>query len=334
MSAVVDLGLPRTRVDDALPEGERYKLPDDLAKEFASVERKESPSSIRTYMGCPMRWYLDRYSGAEGDPSGFPAVVGTFVHRVLEVFYAEPPEMRTAELLDRVFKTLWAAMQQRAITGIVDAKLQHDFDTLEEMDSNPDGMRGRFYKRARNCVEAALGFDDDDPASVEVIANETWIRMKVNGTWIRGKIDRIRKTPGRQGETVQDWKTGRPPAEDEEFDILSDSFLAMGVYALARSQGTDPSGKEARLVNRVELLFLGNQIRYRKRVTAEMLDEVTELLYKVTDGMNEAAETGYLVAQPGDTVGEGACTWCGAAGICPAWQEDGSWEPLREQWEI
>lgn len=75
-------------------------LPDDWWEPLTyRSDWYESPSSINSFVACPLRWYLERYSNLPGGEASFPSVVGSLVHRILEVFYSEPQHLRTENLL-------------------------------------------------------------------------------------------------------------------------------------------------------------------------------------------------------------------------------------------
>lgn len=315
-------------VEEALPHGSMYQLPAAWWESFKLIEqRSESPSSFRSYKACPLRWWLERYSELPGSPSGFPAVVGTFVHRVLEVFYAEPAHLRNRDLLLRVFRTAWDAIKQRAKTGIIDERLQEEYNILEETDPNPDGMRGRFYNRAQAAVLAIEDFDGD-MSEVEVISNETWVNLKMNGIKINGRIDRVVKNETRGGEVIQDYKTGKTPDPDEPIHVLSDSYLAMGMYAYMRIKGSNTGSMP--LVTRVDLLYLSRRAEYKIVINPRILAMTELMMEKITEGMNQVAETGEIMCSPGETTSDGACGWCPASGMCPVWT-DGTFSKIHEE---
>lgn len=318
-------------VNDAMPQGEIYTMPEEWRSALAEIpQRYESPSSIRSYMTCPLRWYLERYSDLESQPSGFPAVVGSFVHRVLEVFYSEPAHYRNFDLLNRTFRTAWDAIKQNSGTGIIPPDLQAEFEMLEELATNPDGMRGGFFSKARKCIEAVPDFDED-PSAVNVIKTETWVRTKQNGIIIRGKIDREIKAP-LGGSIIQDWKTGKMlPHEDEKVSVLSDSFIPIGLYALMRSRGNQPDGMDSQLVSSVQLLYLDPRVKYNLKIRKGTLEQVEMMLHRVTEEMNNTVMTGEMVVDSEAHLEDGTCDWCPAMG---SWFEDGGFERLREEMGI
>ena len=85
-----------------------------------------SPSDIEAYMACPYQWFVQRRLGAGAPDADFgPLEKGTFVHRVLELFYrqlAEGPQKRVTpenleesrQLLFRVFDRVLAEHREQA----------------------------------------------------------------------------------------------------------------------------------------------------------------------------------------------------------------------------
>lgn len=313
----------------ALPSGDEVSIPQEWQKGLLALERlKESPSSIRTYLSCPLRWYLERYSDLPGEPSGFPAVVGSFVHRVLEVFYNEPSHLRTERLLTDTFRTAWEHMKQRVDDGLIPYGLQEDFDLLvaqEADDASIDRLYGRFYKRSRACIEAVPEFDGD-PAALDVVGNELWVVMDRRGVLVRGKIDRVVRTRT-GGVVVQDWKTGRAPSEDEPVDVLSDTYVPLGLYSLMMSEVGSEDVPPCRVVG-AQLLYLGASAKYTSRVDDDVLGKVGSLVDSVLEGMKAVRQTGRVVVQPAESPAEGQCSWCPASGICPAWT-DGTFDGVH-----
>ena len=53
-----------------------------------------SPSSMGTFRQCPLKWKYNKIDKIP-DPSGKEALMGNFVHDVLEELYGLPPEERS-----------------------------------------------------------------------------------------------------------------------------------------------------------------------------------------------------------------------------------------------
>lgn len=334
-------------VEAILPDpskGVELQLPPALHQNLKDITyRKESPSSVRNFLDCPLSWYMNRYAEFPGTPppSQF-GVMGSFVHRVLEVFYSELPEDRTPEQLERTIELSWSALTRGIESGIIPFgpySLQSEFDNFEEHLRDDEGTtffhlddgelrpvedRINFFRRwlkkwSKICLESIEDFDEY-PEELDVVENEKWVRTTVNGVRFNGKIDRIVRTAlGR--DILDDYKTGAPPRDDEEVDVLAHSFIAMGMYAIMY-QEVEP---EAR-IHGVRLLFLKGRKKYFIKIRQEHLDKTLLLLERVTELMQDVIDTGKILAIPGVDNESGPCRYCPISGLCPAYSEELSWD--------
>lgn len=328
-------------------------LPDEwLVSYREDVERpRETPTSIRTFLGCQLRWFLTYYSDLgeqelTGEDLSFPQVSGSMFHRVLEVFYSEPRSLRTPELLKRTFHSAWDAIKQRSESGIIPEWLQAEFNLLEGVQADVERFRSGFYSRCRTLMERTLEVEPD-PSEVKIIANEARLGMEWNGIYIRGRIDRI---VGEEGgvETLDDWKTGADPnIPDENIHLLQDDFIPMGLYALMRSRQDSVDLEEpGHLVRLVRVIYLGGPAVYGIKINQDALDDVMALLNDTTRAMLDLATDGEIGMNPqsvpdeeheGEVLPAGNCAYCPAAGICPAWQSPDvadPWSQLRSTLEV
>lgn len=375
--AAKNLGSTDQRILDAvMPKGQVLKMPDDLVQDLAlRTPRFESPSSIRTYLGCPLYWYVERYAPIEGEvsPPGYAGVIGSFVHRVLEVFFSEPKSKRSLDLLERIFRYAMDAIKQGNLeSGVIEPSLQEEFDYVIETapksaeeggwglpNMTEDKVIGAFFKRSREAIENAKDFYAE-PGEIDVIATESWGRFTVNDVTIRFKIDRTDDTPS--GVSVVDYKTGRAPDMDNEDGmeclrdengepildengnkilLLADAYIAMGIYALGILKG-GVEGVDTVMPSNVQLHYLKENLKYIARVRPSHLDMVAKMVDRVTREMLEINETGEIIASPEDDYDEnnnlvpsGPCTWCSIKSVCPARDgRDGDWTDLRKEFDF
>lgn len=324
-------------INMVMPKGESYMMPLDWQTEFANAYRKESPSSIVSFLGCPLKWYLERYSDLPGSPSGWSAVLGTFVHRVLEVYYTEPPENRTEEMLDRTFKSAWRVMTDHDAepTGIIDAGLQEDYYILEEMqlaeldrkvedgeitlrdgDENAHGMfYGGFYNAAKRNIYAIVDFDGGELNKVDVVSREQWVNLTSNDIRVNGKIDRVIKDET-GAIVIQDYKTGRAPEVDDAYlkdengdaitlkgsdgyiYTMTSSFVPMGIYAVMMREQFDGE------IIKLQLYYLSKNVKYVIGMDEAKLDLTQSLVDEVTKEMNKSALSGFLIASKSSEIEE------------------------------
>lgn len=314
------------RVEALIPSGAEYELPEKWLTRFADLQlRKESPSSVVNFLTCPLKWFVERHSGMpQSDEINPAALVGTFVHRILEVYYSEPASMRTEDLLMDTFELGWKELTEGdGSDGIIPPELMRDFQKMQSQVFQKDAQRGRFYKLAADCLLATFDFDGD-PAELEVLSNEMWVRGKRGSVAINGKIDRIIKARG-SFEIIQDYKTGKAPVvKDGIVDPLSLTFIPVGLYAWMRSRALEEKSKGNILplqVKSVQLLYLAHLKRFTLKVTPELLHTMDVLVDEVVRAMDDVADSGWIVAKPSDSKDDPPCRWCPIVSVCPEWND-------------
>ena len=261
-----------------------------------------SPSSAALWSQCSRRWWLKYVDDLPEPPPGEPAVVGTFVHRILELLLDDPSAERTIERAKVHARSAWDE-----ITAT------DDWVALELDDA---GGR-RFRQRAWSTVEAY--FSMGSPADVVPVARELAVEAEVAGVPFRGFIDLVEADPAGDGMVViTDYKTGRPPvrgkpwtAEREREKLLQPHWYAAALAAMGEHR---PS--------RARLLFFtaieDGQGRYRWQ-TAELGAEVTEAtmddagaeLATRWSEIQVALDAGGADASPGPL-----CGWCPYVDVC------------------
>lgn len=187
-----------------------------------------SPSSASTFRQCPRRWqhrYLDRLP----DPKGVPALVGTFVHRVLEELMVLDPSARTLDAARTMAREIWPEVAD-----------DEDFQALL---LDPAAQRGVRWQAWR-LIETYFAMED--PASVAVAEREQRLEVVLEGVPFVGVVDRTEHTS--EGLRVTDYKTGRVPSARYLGDKLSQVWL----YAAALQAIDQP-------VDEVRLMYLTGQ---------------------------------------------------------------------------
>lgn len=320
-----------------LPEGPSFTLPPEWIDLLLDKKRRESPSSIVSYLNCPVRWFLDYHSPM---PRRYEVTkwlfIGKVVHRVLEVYYSDPPEFRDEDLLYDVLDRLWDALKAEDYDdGIVNDELLDDFHALQEEDDQPDKLRGFLFTRIAECVRNLLMFDEV-PSAVRVVSNERWVRGRKNGFSINGKIDRVDSVGGDRIDII-DYKTGWPPSDEDlkKIDVLTTRFLPLGLYAWMMDQ-ENARNDLAPDIRAVRLLYLhpgksDSLQRVSLRITDDILDKVDDALDLLTREMEDVLSTGSITACPSDSVEEGQCSYCPVSDICPVWNGEDSLDRLEEE---
>jgi len=242
-----------------------------------------SPSSASTFRQCQRRWQF-RYIERRPDPPGIPALVGTFVHRVLEDLLHLPPADRTIEISRKLARAIWPEVQDHAA-----------FVAMKLDDAAARDVRWKAWR----LIEAY--FSMEDPVDVHVVQREQRIECELDGVPFVGVVDRVERLDDRL--VVTDYKTGRAPNKRYEADRLRQVLL----YAAALDEvGQRPSS--------ARLMYIGSR-SVECAVSSEAMDEVrSELAGTWNDvGTSIADET----FEP--TVGP-LCNWCPYASECPEGQ--------------
>ncbi len=244
-----------------------------------------SPSSASTFRSCPRRWkfrYIDRLP----DPAGEAAIAGTFAHRVLELLMAEPGESRTTDRAREIARTVWPETAEH-----------EDFLAL----ALDDAQERRFRWLAWTAIEGLWSLEN--PAEIEVVANEQKMDTQLGDVPFRGIVDRLERESSdyATGLVVSDYKSGRAPARRYANDRLEQVLL----YAAAVEASTGERPQAARL------LYLGQCI-IETKVTDRLLEAAVGALGDTWTTLNEAAEHQLYEASPGPL-----CGWCPYAGECP-----------------
>jgi putative RecB family exonuclease len=144
------------------------------------------------YHQCPKRFEVQKIDGGY-EPSGEPALLGTFVHRILELLMEHPPEDRTIETAKECAKKAWP-----------ETVADKDFALLGLTDDQMRAFRWSGWHSVENY------FQMEDPTQVEVESTEEWVECTIDGVNMRGIVDRL----DRFGDdlVVTDYKNGKVPA--------------------------------------------------------------------------------------------------------------------------
>jgi len=242
-----------------------------------------SPSSASTFRQCRRRWQF-RYIERRPDPPGIPALVGTFVHRVLEDLLHLPPVDRTVDTARKLSRAIWPEVED------------HDAFIAMKLDENDArGVRWRSWR----LVEAYFAMED--PVDVHVVQREQRIECDLDGVPFVGVVDRIERLDDQL--VVTDYKTGRAPNQRYEADRLRQVLL----YAAA----LDEVGQRP---NSARLMYIGSR-SVGCDVSDEAMNEVrVELAQTWTDVGDSIAGESF---EP--TVGP-LCNWCPYSADCPEGQ--------------
>ncbi len=240
-----------------------------------------SPSSAATFDGCPRRWkfkYVDRLP----EPSGQPAVVGTFAHSVLEGLCGLPPKQRTQEQAKALARALWPELEA-----------SEDYLALELSDDDSRAFRWQAWLAISGL------WDLEDPTSVDVVATEQKVNATLHDVPFLGIIDRLERDNGKL--IVSDYKSGKVPAIRWRDDKVQQIML----YAAAVAQTEQEQPERARL------LYLGQEV-LDFAVTDRRIEEASEQLAHTWSELQSSCDSEEFAAKPGVL-----CGWCPFATDCP-----------------
>ena len=249
-------------------------LDDDVAP------RRLSPSGAATFRQCPRRWRF-RYLEGRPDPPGVPALVGSFVHRILELLLAEPAVQRTIDRSRFLARSLWP-----------EVAADDDFAGLRLDDRAERGFRWRAWR----AVEGY--FAVEDPAQIDVARREQRLETEVGGVPFIGVVDRTEHTA--EGLVVTDYKTGRKPSARFAADRLEQVLL----YSAALDAADQP-------VRRARLLYLGAG-PVEVETTAAAVGPAVDRLRSTWDAIEDARTSDAFPPKPGPL-----CPWCPYQTDCP-----------------
>lgn len=312
------------------PQG--VTLPDTLAEAWVSLpEQFESPSSIVSYLECPLKWFVDRH--LEGlykktgetilgittfvkRPPNQWAVGGTLTHRALEVFYSEPAEYRTRQLLGDIFDHAWECLVKDNLKdGIIPKSLHKDYNLMLAEQFEPKRFVSQFRSTYRQMTLQDFVVENPSPPSVEVIDNERAIGLVRGRMRVRGKIDRLDLT-FKGGTRVVDYKTGKSPSD--KASVFSKTFLPSGIYALAIDEVSRVEMDVAPPAF-IQLLYLKDAGVYNVLVNEQVLGDVEDILGMVSTTMEAIGEKGEVPFTPAASAEDMPCKWCPLLKLCPAW---------------
>jgi len=236
--------------------------------------RSLSPSSVSTWRQCPARWRY-RYVENLPDPPGHEAVIGSFVHRVLEALLGEEPGKRSTDRAREFATRFWPDYV--------------DDPDVRRLDLDEVGLLG--HKRRIWAAVTGL-WQLEDPTTIDVRATEHRLRTELDGVPFTGVVDRLDATE--DGLVVTDYKSGKAPTHANTPDKLDQVFLYAA--AVERTLGETPV--------RVQLHYLGDRT-IDAVVEAAATDAAVARLRTVWDEIEHAQQTDEFTASTGPL-----CGWC------------------------
>ncbi len=198
--------MPSSSVSDLFPGPVEVDLPEvdggvtaTTVADPGEVEQSErthsfSPSAAGLWQQCPRRWWYRYVERLPEPPPGEPAILGTFVHAILEELLDLEPAERTEE-------------QARILAGQIWPQVAETDDWLSLELSELDARK--FRQRAWATVETY--FSMLHPSEVVPVARELEVKVDLDGVPFRGFVDLVERDPVTSAVVVTDYKTGAPP---------------------------------------------------------------------------------------------------------------------------
>jgi len=245
-----------------------------------------SPSSISTFRQCPLKFKYNKIDKLP-DPSNHWAVLGNFVHDVLEEMYKLAPELRTIDACKVIARQIWnEEWKEKAESTITHG------DSLV-----------KFMERAWSCIENLWKIEN--PVDTHPEGLEYELNGFVGGVRMKGFIDRYSYSEGTTMLVVSDYKTGKTPKYDVE-----EKFKQLLIYAeLLQSL-------EVGSVDKIELLYLKDGVKLEKKVSVDNLKQTVEMIQQAKSDIDDACRTGVF-----PPIKSGLCMFCSYKKICPIWNK-------------
>lgn len=255
----------------------------------SSMDRRKpsalSPSSIDLWEQCPRRYEQEKVLRRESLP-GIDAVVGTFVHRVLELLMQGKPGERTIDLARRAAKQAWAELQMNNEYRALGIEL----DSAEALE---------FRRRAWQSIRGY--FEMENPNKVEVVATEQYVEVTIAGVPMRGIIDRLDRDVF-DDLVVTDYKSGKVPYKTYQ----GPKMRQLNLYAAMVGEKVGERPTDGRL------LFTTFGKELTTRFTEDSIDEALQVAFAVWESLDRAMESGEFEPKPGPL-----CGWCPFVTECP-----------------
>lgn len=245
-----------------------------------------SPSSIELWRQCPKRFEQEKVLGFRSVGS-VDSVIGTFVHRVLELLMEHPAQNRTVDMAKEIMRAEWPAVAD-----------DPDWPTLG---ITPGSEAERDFKR-RSWLGVRGYFEIENPQRVEVIARERYLSAVIDGVPLRGIIDRLDRDVF-DDVVVTDYKTGKVPIPA----FAAPKYRQLNLYA-AMVEAVDGV-----LPNEGRLLFTSFGRTLATTIDRESVTEAVDTAREAWDGLHAAEALGEYEPSPGPL-----CGWCPFVIDCPA----------------
>lgn len=245
-----------------------------------------SVSSIQTFQQCPQKFRFNKIDLIPDQP-GEAAVMGNFVHDVMEELFKLSPEERNVDIARHIARVMWDMKWKEETVQIL-----HKSEQINN-----------FRWNAWWCIENLWA--TENPLDVNVVSVEQEVNAKVGGVQIKGFVDRVSQSADSIFLTVSDYKTGKVPKPNYE----EDKFFQLYVYAhLLSVLGFGETDK-------VELIYLKDAKKIVREVKDSHISGAIEVIQETKDEIDKRCASGYFEANKSIL-----CNWCSYKPLCPVWK--------------
>ena len=234
-----------------------------------------APSALTRYRTCPRQFLLADIDQLGREEKNSPVLAqGSAIHEALQLFFGLDLAYRSADNLERCLRSIWL----KHTSGV--------FQTLDE-----EAYAGRA------AVEMLRAFPERFDITVEPVARERWVGVRVGGTRLYGKVDRLDRHG--DGLTIVDYKTGRRSLDTE--DLKHEPAVQVYVHGVEATYGMP--------VEQVRFIYLalGTEICWNLE-----RDDVTALGEALIGTLRAIRDDQEFAAVPGRQ-----CDFCPVALHCP-----------------
>lgn len=246
-----------------------------------------SPSSLSTFEQCPLKFKYNKIDKIP-DKSGIEAVLGNFVHDVLEDLYKLNPIDRTKAAARDLARDVFYGKYLETVNSLL-----HRDDAVK-----------KFRWQAWFCIDNL--WKVEDPINIHPIGLESELNHSLGGVVLKGFIDRYTKGADEHGLVISDYKTGKTPRKE----WLHDKFEQLRIYAAIMQE------VQIFPVTTLELIYLKDGVKFSEEVTPESLSLTVDRISSIKSSVDERCVTGVFEARKSKL-----CDWCSYKSICPVWSK-------------
>ena len=221
--------------------------------------------------------YIDKLP----DPKGEAAVLGTFVHEILEHLLSLESDYRSIAAAKKIARELWNEMPHA-----------EDFQALSFSDHDEKA----FMWKAWRLIEQYFAMED--PTQIDVLRAEQELEVEIEGVPFFGIVDLTEQVS--DGIRVVDYKTGKAPSRR----FLDDKLAQVWLYAAALAQ------QEVK-VSEVRLMYLASGSIDRP-IDSQAVTQAVNSHRKIWDDLCRAIDVQQFPHKTGPL-----CNWCPYLDNCP-----------------